>query len=75
MLIIEIILTIFAWKKGWNWYSLIPLCLAFLIGLIVGLSGGLNPSIILIDVMAIIALIFMVAKGPTSPTSPPNTKE
>jgi hypothetical protein len=25
--------------------------------------------------MAIIALIFMVAKGPTSPTSPPNTKE
>jgi hypothetical protein len=72
MLIIEIILTIFAWRKGWRWLALIPMGLALLIGFIIGLSIGasggsvadLSGGAILIDVAAIIALIVMVAKGP-----------
>jgi hypothetical protein len=29
MIIIEILLTIFAWRKGWRWFSLIPIATAF----------------------------------------------
>ena len=64
MIIIEIILTIFAWKNGWKWLSLIPVCAAFGIGFIIGLT---NPNIdlmqvIWVDLIAIIALIVMLIK-------------
>lgn len=64
MLIIEIILTIFAWRKGWRWLSLIPVATAFSIGLMFGFSGveleALGLGAIFIDILAIIALILMV---------------
>lgn len=69
MLIIEIILTVFAWRKGWKWTSLIPIGTAFLIGLMFGLSGGVDtstPGVIFIDILAIIALILMVVYPPKS---------
>jgi hypothetical protein len=74
MLIIEIVLTIFAWRKGWRWLALIPTALALCIGLLLGIgiaaSGGSvsapNAATIIIDVLAIIALIVMVTKGPKS---------
>lgn len=73
MLIIEIILTIFAWRKGWRWLALLPMGIALLIGLLIGFgigaSGGEVTSggpAIVIDIMAVIALIVMVAKGPKS---------
>jgi len=74
MLILEIILTIFAWRKGWRWLALLPMGIALLIGFIIGLSIGANGGdvtsigggAIIIDVMAIIALIIMLVKGPKS---------
>jgi uncharacterized membrane protein YfcA len=64
MLIIEIILTVLVWRKGWKWLSLIPLGVAFLIGLIIGASGASINSAIIFDVLAIIALIIMLVKSP-----------
>ena len=72
LLIAEIILTIFAWKKGWRWWALVPMEFALLIGLFMGMgvgeSGGDVDSVrgisIVLDVLAVIALIVMVTKGP-----------
>jgi len=74
MLIIEIILTIFAWRKGWKWLALLPIGLALLIGFSIGIgigaSGGsvadVSGGAVLIDIAAIIALIVMLVKGPKS---------
>lgn len=68
MLIIEIILTVVAWYKGWKWLSLIPVGVAILLGIIVGMSVGLSggtdiSGAIIIDILAIIALIVMCIKG------------
>ena len=72
MLIIEIILTIVAWQK-WGWKSLIPLGAAFLIGFLIGMSGGVvGPGVIAVDILAIIALIVMCFKGPQSQSPTPN---
>ena len=71
MLIIEAILTIFAWRNGWKWYSLIPIAVAFGLGFILGmlitLSGGnVGNGLwgIILDVGAIAALIVMACKKP-----------
>jgi uncharacterized membrane protein YfcA len=70
MFIIEIVLTIFAWRKGWKWYSLLPLGFVILIGLLIGfsvrISGG-NSSYIkifgpILDIIAIIILIILNIK-------------
>lgn len=66
MLIIEIILTIVAWGRGWRWLSLIPLGSLMLLAILIGLSIPLalsNPlQFIWLDVLAIIALIIMIAQ-------------
>ncbi|NQU07690.1 MAG: hypothetical protein HQ583_03945 [Candidatus Abyssubacteria bacterium] len=69
-LIIEIVLTIAAWRKGWRWYALIPLVVAgsvgFSAGFVVGAFGGtvtgLLPFLVLLDLVCIVVLIVMVAK-------------
>ena len=69
LLIAEIILTITAWRKGWKGWALLPvgICLAigFMIGMVAGQNGTDIPAAALIfDLMAVIALIIMTAKGP-----------
>jgi len=66
LLIIEIVLTIFAWRKGWKWYSLIPVGIAagagFFIGLGIGYAGGsasVFNGVIVFDILAIVALAIM----------------
>jgi hypothetical protein len=74
MLIIEFILTIFAWRNGWKWRSLIPVGIAMLIALSVGFGigaagGSINgtlPSLIFVDFCAIIALVILICKKPKS---------
>lgn len=71
MLLIEIILTIFVWRKGWKWRSLLPVGIAFLAGILIGMGAGMaggnidniGPAVLL-DLFAIIALIVMLVKGP-----------
>lgn len=71
MLILQIILTIIAWRNGWKWKSLLPVgilfCVAFLIGYFVGVSGGdLSQigSIYILDIISVIILLVMVIFHP-----------
>lgn len=64
LLILEIILTVTAWRKGYGALALLPLAFAIGIGFIV---GSANPEsvdwlgFIWIDILAIVALIIMIA--------------
>jgi hypothetical protein len=75
MIIIEIILTIVAWRKGWRWLALIPVSVAFCIGIVIGSSGGpIDPlTLVIWDILAIIALVVMVVVKPSNnkPIEPP----
>ena len=62
--ILEIILTVIAWRKGWKWLSIIPLCTAFVIGFLLGLSNMVPPGAIWLDVFAVVALVIMVFNKP-----------
>jgi len=62
--IIEIILTILVWRKGWKWYALIPITVAFIIGATCGLIGIHPINILWVDIFAAIALIVMFDKKP-----------
>ena len=81
-LIIEIGLTVTAWKRGWGWMALIPLvltgCFSFGGGFVLGLQGGnfmdYWPLFIGLDVLCIIALAVMVAK-PIGHEKMPSYKE
>lgn len=66
ILILEIVLTIIAWRKGYKGYALLPLGIVFLIAFMVGfstpeLSESADLSFIVLDLMAIVALVIMVA--------------
>jgi len=61
ILILEIVLTVLVWNKGWRWLSLIPLGIAVLVGMIIGASGQTEiGAYIIFDVLAVIALIVML---------------
>ena len=68
LLIIEIVLTIFAWRNGWKWLALLPIGIAFAVGFFIGygvaLSGGTTDisSVVFLDIIAVIALIIMCIK-------------
>jgi uncharacterized membrane protein YfcA len=76
ILIIEIILTVNVWRKGWKWKALIPIAsfftLGFLIGVTVTLAGGqVNVLVLLpIDLLCIFVLIVMSNKSPQKKQSP-----
>ena len=65
--LIQIILTIIAWRKGWKWRSLFPMIAAFTIGVIIAFNSPYIDMFeyIWIDVIAIIILIFMCFKKPS----------
>lgn len=70
LFILEIVLTIIAWRKGWNWKSLLPMLIAFFMGVFMGsvaLATGntLNASSLIIwDILATITLIVMCFVSP-----------
>jgi len=72
LLIAEIILTIFAWRKGWRWIALIPLASVLILGIIIGFgvaaSGGdinsINGLTTMLDIIAVVALILLVVNKP-----------
>jgi hypothetical protein len=78
LLIIEIWLTVAAWKKGWKAKALIPgavlLAVALMIGLSAGASGadttGMSLMCLPLDVLYIIVLAIMARKAPAES---PNT--
>lgn len=69
LLIIEIILTVVAWTKGWRFKALIPVagCLAIglFLGAIIATIGGTIPAgLFIFDIIAVIVLIVMICNPP-----------
>jgi len=70
LLVLEIILTIEAWRRGWKGWALLPLGVGFgvgfLIGLMMGAAGASEDSIfgicLVLDLVCIGVLIGMIAK-------------
>lgn len=66
--ILQIVLTIAAFFRGWKWKALIPLVVGFTLGFIVPtLSGGQEPSwfqsfVTVYNIVVIIALVVMIIK-------------
>lgn len=84
MLLIEIVLTIVAWRKGWGSRALLPLgiaaAIAFLAGLTVGLTDGTEATLrtvaLIVDLSALAALAIMVMRTPrpAEGQAPPHTE-
>lgn len=78
LLILEIILTIFAWRKGWKWLALLPVGIGFTLGLIIGFATGvtggnvndIKPLAFVLDIIVFIVLIIMNVKGPKTTELP-----
>ena len=72
ILIIEILLTIRAWQKGWKGWALLPLGVGILMGFFVGIAAGAGggtiedilPLCVLIELGIIVSLIAMSVKAP-----------
>jgi len=70
LLVLEIILTIEAWRRGWKGWALLPLggffLLAFIVGFIMGAAGASEDSVfgmgLVFDLACIGVLIGMIAK-------------
>jgi hypothetical protein len=77
LLIIESILTVTAWRKGWKAWALVPMGVAFTIGFLVGASYGpdvvqdLMVPFILVDLVVVAVLIAMNAYYPFEEVSGP----
>jgi len=67
ILILEIILTIVVWNRGWKAQALIPVGAIFVIGFLIGLLGGGSPEVlqnaVFIDILGLVALIVMAITG------------
>lgn len=78
ILILEIVLTVLAWRKGWKWKALLPpgigFMTAFLMGIAIEVSGGnVNSAVgvgLVIDLGVIISLIIMLASEPKRAIAP-----
>ena len=72
LLILEIALTVAAWRKGWRFRALVPLAsawvISFLMGASVGLAGGtidkLAPLLILLELTCTGVLIALASRSP-----------
>ena len=79
MLLIEVILTIVAWRKGWRWRVLVPwgvaLGASLLLGMAVGASGGSVEDVsglaVLLELGFVGWLVAMAVRAPRVPVQAP----
>jgi len=81
-LIIQIILTIIAWNRGWRWLALIPIAVGFTLGFIIGtIIKSMGYSIedfgwlVIFDIIVGIILLIMCIKKRNSEELPTETIE
>jgi hypothetical protein len=68
-MLIELVLTIFAWRKGWGPVALLPLAVGITLGaLFSSLSNSMAPAL-MADVLIYAALITMIAVRRKSPVT------
>ena len=78
LLILEIWLTVKAWRKGWKALALLQLGVAlgigFVVGAVIGASGGSGEDLwawgLIGDLTAIVILAFMCARLPQGASTP-----
>lgn len=62
-MLIELVLTIFAWRKGWGPIALLPLAIGVTLGVLFSsLSSSIAPAV-MADVLIYASLITMIAVG------------
>jgi hypothetical protein len=62
-MLIELVLTIFAWRKGWGPIALLPLAIGVTLGVLFsGIGNSLAPAV-MADVLIYASLITMIAVG------------
>ena len=74
VLLLEIILTVTSWRKGWRARALLPLgvtmTVGFVVGAVIAATGGsapaLHPLYLLADVPCLGALAFLTSRAPGS---------
>ena len=76
LLVIEIFLTVAAWRKGWRGVALIPVACGLVVGGMLGVSAGesglssMAPVMMVGDVIITGVLIAMAAKAPRKAAQP-----
>jgi hypothetical protein len=88
LLILEIALTIWAWKRGWKKWALLPVGIGIGSGFLLGLAfggteiplGSLDAFGLIVDIACIGALIGMITRPrkactPAVPRTPPSESE
>lgn len=58
-MLLQILLTVFACIRGWKLVSLIPISIAYLLGILILLTGIDNSISLVFDILTIIILIIM----------------
>ncbi len=66
ILILEIVLTIIAWRKGYKAFALLPVGIVILLAFLIGFSDPVayesaEAGFIVFDLMAVVALVIMIA--------------
>jgi hypothetical protein len=72
LLLLEIFLTVRAWKKGWGARALIPMALVFTMGFLLGAAQAaagatsftLPAAAVVLDLAAVVALGVMARRAP-----------
>jgi hypothetical protein len=63
LLILELVLTVVAWRKGWRALALLPLAIGVPVGVFVTTQANSLVPAFIADVLITITLIAMSAKG------------
>jgi hypothetical protein len=68
-MLIELVLTIAAWRKGWGPIALLPVALGFAFGLtLANIDHSIAPAV-MADVLIYASLITMIVKGRKKPAA------
>jgi hypothetical protein len=74
MMVVEVILTVVAWRKGWRGWALLPMGAIMLVGLVAGLVAGavgatesqfshVTVALFPLELVGVGVLVWMAAKG------------
>ncbi len=63
---IEAILAVFAWRKGWRSWALVPVAAAVTFGVFCAMAGLPLSMAVASDVVCSAALIVMIVRGPSN---------
>ena len=63
LLVLEVMLTVSAWKRGWHGWALLPLGIGFIIAIWAGVTLESTDFLTFIDIAVVLVLAVMTAKA------------